>query len=246
MGGHAGTLAVSFATDVISTPLGVRSRPASPPGLLRSHGLLLGGDCSLWKHPRYRTLASRLDGIAAAVGRSLACHPEYRSLLDQRKFIQECDFRMLEVRDRATHLLRRLGACGVEADGPGPADGRQPTPAAFRAVAGYKTLYRVDRAGEGRAVRSGDTVTVHAKGVVAESGEKFWSTRDAGQAPFTYRAGVGGVITGWDQGCLGMRLGEVRTLRIPAAEGYGATGFPSWGIPGGATLEFTLECVSIV
>ena len=38
-----------------------------------------------------------------------------------------------------------------------------------------------------------------AKGTsVAESQKKFWSTKDAGQQPFTYKAGVGGVITGWD------------------------------------------------
>ena len=61
--------------------------------------------------------------------------------------------------------------------------------------------------------------------------KKFWSTKDAGQKPFTYQAGVGGVIKGWDQGCLGMQIGEVRKLRIPADEGYGAGGFPAWGIP---------------
>jgi len=47
--------------------------------------------------------------------------------------------------------------------------------------------------------------------------------QDAGQKPFTYQAGVGGVITGWDQGCLGMSIGEVRNLKIPADEGYGAS-----------------------
>ena len=26
--------------------------------------------------------------------------------------------------------------------------------------------------------------------------------------PFAYQAGVGGVITGWDQGCLGMTEGD--------------------------------------
>ena len=26
-------------------------------------------------------------------------------------------------------------------------------------------------------------------------------------------------------------------------QGYGAGGFPAWGIPAGATLEFTLECL---
>ena len=95
--------------------------------------------------------------------------------------------------------------------------------AGAREIAGYKTTYEVVTEGKGAAVVSkGDSVTVHAKGTVAESQKKFWSTKDAGQQPFTYKAGVGGVITGWDQGCLGMKIGEVRKLEIPAHEGYGA------------------------
>ena len=78
-----------------------------------------------------------------------------------------------------------------------------------------------------------------------KQGKKFWSTKDPGQQPFTYQAGVGGVIKGWDQGCLGMQIGETRKLVIPAHEGYGANGFPAWGIPPGGTLDFTLECLSI-
>ena len=53
------------------------------------------------------------------------------------------------------------------------------------------------------------------------------------------------MIKGWDQGCLGMQVGETRELIIPADEGYGAGGFPAWGIPPGGTLNFTLE-VSLV
>ena len=30
----------------------------------------------------------------------------------------------------------------------------------------------------------------------------------AGGGPFKYQAGVGKVIKGWDQGCLGMKVGE--------------------------------------
>ena len=55
--------------------------------------------------------------------------------------------------------------------------------------------------------------------------KKFWSTKDAGQKPFTYQAGVGGVIKGWDQGCLGMQIGEVRSRGSPPmrvmAQGFG-------------------------
>jgi hypothetical protein len=47
------------------------------------------------------------------------------------------------------------------------------------------------------------------------------------------------------QGCLGMQVGEVRKLDIPAEEGYGAGGFPAWGIPPGGGLLFELECLEI-
>ena len=34
---------------------------------------------------------------------------------------------------------------------------------------------------------------------------------------------------------------QVRKLRIPAHEGYGAGGFPAWGIPPKATLLFEVR-----
>ena len=115
------------------------------------------------------------------------------------------------------------------------------------ALAGFETRVRTLREGAvaGAAVQKGDRVTVHAVGVVQATGKQFWSTRDAGSKPFSYEAGVGGVIAGWDQGCLGMAIGEERELVIPAAEGYGADGFPAWGIPPGGTLKFTLECLEV-
>merc|ERR1711918_315968 len=107
------------------------------------------------------------------------------------------------------------------------------------------TVYNILKAGEGAEVAKGATATVHATGIVKETGKKFWSTKDPGQKPFTYQAGVGGVITGWDQGCLGMKVGETRKLTIPAHEGYGAGGFPAWGIPPKATLLFEIEVLKV-
>ncbi|KAJ1634736.1 hypothetical protein T492DRAFT_864557 [Pavlovales sp. CCMP2436] len=42
----------------------------------------------------------------------------------------------------------------------------------------------VTKEGSGRVIGKGDTATVHATGVVKETGKKFWSTHDAGQEPF--------------------------------------------------------------
>mmetsp|Transcript_23184 Transcript_23184/g.37057 ORF Transcript_23184/g.37057 Transcript_23184/m.37057 type:complete len:118 (+) Transcript_23184:81-434(+) len=107
------------------------------------------------------------------------------------------------------------------------------------------TTYEILKAGTGAEVTKGAKVTVHATGVVTETGKKFWSTKDPGQQPFTYNAGVGQVIKGWDQGLLGMKLGEERKVTIGGSEAYGAKGFPAWGIGPNATLEFTLEMLKI-
>eukprot|EP01134_Creolimax_fragrantissima_P006863 CFRG6863T1 len=107
------------------------------------------------------------------------------------------------------------------------------------------TTFEIISPGTGAEILKGRTATVHATGVVVETGKKFWSTKDPGQKPFSYQAGVGSVIKGWDQGCLGMKVGEVRKLIIPGHEGYGSKGFPAWGIPPNGTLDFTLECISV-
>ena len=122
---------------------------------------------------------------------------------------------------------------------------------AFEALPGYETSVRVlvSSAGASDAdasiVKKGSGVTVHATGVVEQTGETFWSTKDPGQTPFSYVAGVGAVIVGWDQAVLRRKAGETLEARIPAKEGYGEGGFPAWGIPPGGTLRFTIEVLSV-
>ena len=118
---------------------------------------------------------------------------------------------------------------------------------AWEGISGLKTKkMTVSEAPAGApTIAKGDTITVHATGVVKETDKKFWSTKDPGQQPFTYNAGVGSVITGRDQGLLGAAVGEVRKLDIPAEEGYGKGGFPAWGIPPNGGLFFEIEVLSI-
>ena len=93
-----------------------------------------------------------------------------------------------------------------------------------------------------RVVKSGDTISVHYTGRLTD-GTKFDSSVDRG-TPFTFTIGAGQVIKGWDEGLLGMKVGEKRTLTIPADKGYGATG-AGGVIPPNATLIFDTELVSI-
>merc|ERR1711998_794466 len=61
---------------------------------------------------------------------------------------------------------------------------------------------------------------------------------------FEFQLGVGQVIPGWDTGLLDMCIGEKRTLILPAELGCGDRG-AGGDIPGGATLNFDVECIDI-
>ncbi|KAE9595066.1 putative peptidylprolyl isomerase [Lupinus albus] len=74
--------------------------------------------------------------------------------------------------------------------------------------------------------------------------QKFWSTKDPGQQPFTFKIGQGSVIKGWDEGVLAMQIGEVSRLRCSPDYAYGAGGFPAWGIQPNSVLEFEIEVLS--
>jgi|EP00979_Chaetoceros_neogracilis_P010307 FKBP-type peptidyl-prolyl cis-trans isomerase len=73
----------------------------------------------------------------------------------------------------------------------------------------------------------------------------FWSTKDAGQEPFAFQIGMGSVIKGWDEGVLGMALGEVAKIHCTPDYAYGPDGFPAWGIMPNSELIFEIEVLSI-
>jgi len=103
--------------------------------------------------------------------------------------------------------------------------------------------YTIDVEGQGLAAKKGDKVLVHYTGWLMD-GTKFDSSKDRDQA-FTFQLGAGRVIKGWDEGVQGMKIGEVRTLIIPAELGYGARGAGNV-IPPNATLKFEVELLKIM
>ena len=92
-----------------------------------------------------------------------------------------------------------------------------------------------------RVARNGDMLEMHYTGT-REDGKKFDSSYDRSE-PFKFQIGVGQVIKGWEEGVLGMCIGEKRRLTVPPALGYGDQGAGDI-IPGGATLYFDVELVS--
>ena len=96
--------------------------------------------------------------------------------------------------------------------------------------------------GEGEEARSGHNVNVHYTGWLTD-GRKFDSSLDR-RSPFNFKLGAGQVISGWDEGVAGMKVGGKRKLTIPPDLGYGARG-AGGVIPPNATLIFEVELLGV-
>ena len=67
---------------------------------------------------------------------------------------------------------------------------------------------------------------IAGSGAPIKTGKEFDTSWGKGKQPFQFALGSGQVIPGWDQGVLGMKVGERRRLTIPAELAYGAQGSP--------------------
>ncbi|WP_420405661.1 FKBP-type peptidyl-prolyl cis-trans isomerase [Nisaea sp.] len=97
--------------------------------------------------------------------------------------------------------------------------------------------------GSGAVAAENASVTVHYTGWLMD-GTKFDSSLDR-NAPFTFTLGAGRVISGWEKGVEGMKVGGKRQLIIPADMGYGRRGAGGGVIPPNATLKFEIELISV-
>lgn len=68
-------------------------------------------------------------------------------------------------------------------------------------------------------VKKGDTIKVHYHGKLTD-GSTFDSSE--GREPLEFEVGSGMVIPGFDNGVIGLTVGEKRTIHIPVDEAYGA------------------------
>jgi peptidylprolyl isomerase len=94
--------------------------------------------------------------------------------------------------------------------------------------------------GNGPAVQSGQTVSVHYTGVIWDSGKKFDSSWDR-KSPFETVIGNQSVIAGWDEGIVGQTVGSQMLLVVPPDKGYGSAGQSNAGIKGTDTLVFVVD-----
>jgi peptidylprolyl isomerase len=97
--------------------------------------------------------------------------------------------------------------------------------------------------GDGPAAKAGDTVSVHYVGVSFSTGEEFDASWNRG-TPLRFQLGAGQVITGWDRGVEGMKVGGRRQLTIPAHLAYGDRGAGGKIAPG-ETLIFVCDLMAL-
>jgi peptidylprolyl isomerase len=98
--------------------------------------------------------------------------------------------------------------------------------------------------GTGTPVTASDTVTVQYVGVAWSNGKQFDASWDDGSGqPVSFP--LSGVIPGWTQGMVGMKVGGRRELVIPPNLGYGANPPQGSGIGVNDTLIFIIDLVKI-
>ncbi len=99
------------------------------------------------------------------------------------------------------------------------------------------------RMGTGKAVVKGALITTQYTGTL-EDGTVFDSSWERGK-PFQCVIGTGRVIKGWDQGLMGMRVGGVRRLFVPAHLAYGERSMGAHITPH-SDLHFEIELLEVL
>src|ERR1700689_579584 len=144
--------------------------------------------------------------------------------------------------------IAATAACSGKSDAPTTSGAPTSSAAPPPGVTSLKT--ETLKAGTGATIGGGQMAVVQYTGWLYETGatdhkgKEFDSSRTAGREAFKFPVGTGSVIKGWDQGVLGMKVGESRRLTIPPDLAYGDSG-PGGVIPPGATLVFDVELVGI-
>jgi peptidylprolyl isomerase len=97
--------------------------------------------------------------------------------------------------------------------------------------------------GDGEEAAAGHVVEVHYVGVSWKNGKEFDASWNRGDT-FKFGLGKGQVISGWDQGVAGMKIGGRRRITIPPDLAYGQRG--AGGVIGpGETLVFVVDLIGL-
>lgn len=98
--------------------------------------------------------------------------------------------------------------------------------------------------GDGRETVAGDFLVTNYLGQIW-NGEVFDNSYDR-KATTQFQIGVGKVVSGWDVGLVGVKIGSRVLLSLPPADGYGAAGNSGAGIGGEDTIVFVVDIVDAI
>lgn len=97
-------------------------------------------------------------------------------------------------------------------------------------------------AGSGEVAKAGDCLIMKYYGTLASDGTKFDEDFTT-TAALQFKLGAKQVITGWDEGVAGMKVGGIRRIAIPYAKAYGDTA--QGAIPAKSDLVFVVKLLEI-
>ena len=99
-----------------------------------------------------------------------------------------------------------------------------------------------------RVAQPEDVIVINYSGKLT-NGTEFDSSYKRGQ-PFVFQVGVGQVIKGWDEGLIGVKRGDKKTMTITPDKGYGDQEIKGQDgkvlIPKNSTLIFDVEVVEVI
>ena len=153
-------------------------------------------------------------------------------------------FAILEVNKNKIHMVvyKNDGSVLDTLDLDSSATAKTPAAADEWTTTNSGLKYKDEKVGDGQQVKAGDSVTVHYKGWL-DDGKVFDTSMENGREPLTFTVGIGQVIKGWDEGIVGMKVGGVRELTIPASLAYGDRDMGI--IPPKSTLHFQVTIISV-
>lgn len=145
-----------------------------------------------------------------------------------------------------------LGSSGTGSSSSSSSSGSAPTlpdPSTFAQYEKYKTgtsaLFADIQVGTGAELGTNQKAAVYYRGFLT-NGSVFDQTKagsDGKTQPFVFQMGAHQVITGWEQGFAGMKVGGVRLIIVPPSVGYGATAQGS--IPANSVLVFEVQLLQV-
>jgi FKBP-type peptidyl-prolyl cis-trans isomerase len=98
--------------------------------------------------------------------------------------------------------------------------------------------------GTGPAITSKETVVAQYVASIWRTGAVFnttWPSSSSAGLPFSFAMGGNGVISGFQKGLTGVKVGSRVMISIPPSLGYGSAGQSSVGIKGTDTLVFVVD-----